>query len=319
MPGLRTHYDNLQVARKAAPEVIAAAYRSLSLKYHPDRNPGDAKCERIMRIVNNSYAVLSDPAQRRAHDLWIAKMEALGTQDTPQASESSAQPEPFFLQRPSPPLAMILIWFLIGGGVLAFFFWPLGTPKASGLPPYDATRTASEPPPVSELTNEIDPDVLPPENMTPVASEPTQDVPAAQPAYARPTTAPNGSPWPESAGYVIGYPRLASGGLSRLTIDNTASASDVFVKLVVIEPDATRPVRHLFIPANSLFVVEKLAPGDYDLRYMNLNDGSLLRSESFTLKEEAEAGGMRFSKASFTLYKVANGNTHTFPLLPSEF
>ena len=71
MAKFRTHYDNLQVARSASPEV----YRSLSLKYHPDRNGGDATFAEIMRIINASYGVLSDPAKRQAHDSWIQQKE----------------------------------------------------------------------------------------------------------------------------------------------------------------------------------------------------------------------------------------------------
>lgn len=60
---LRTHYDNLKVARDAPVEVIRAAYRTLSQKYHPDRNDGDPRAARIMVLLNKSYAVLSDPQE----------------------------------------------------------------------------------------------------------------------------------------------------------------------------------------------------------------------------------------------------------------
>ena len=76
MPKVRTHYDNLKVARDAPPEVIRAAYKSLSQKYHPDRNPGDPKASRTMTIINAAYRVLSDPDLRRKHDEWIRKVEA---------------------------------------------------------------------------------------------------------------------------------------------------------------------------------------------------------------------------------------------------
>jgi len=79
MSGLRTHYDNLKVAENAPPEVIEAAYRSLIFKYHPDRNPGNRKCEEITRILNQAYAVLSDSAKRREHDAWIAQNKASAT------------------------------------------------------------------------------------------------------------------------------------------------------------------------------------------------------------------------------------------------
>ena len=73
---MRTHYDNLQVARNASPEVIKGAYKYLSQKWHPDKHPSDqAKAERISTIINEAYAVLSDPAARKAHDEWIALQE----------------------------------------------------------------------------------------------------------------------------------------------------------------------------------------------------------------------------------------------------
>lgn len=78
MARIHTHYDNLKVARNAPQEVIRAAYKSLSQKYHPDRNGGSAAANRIIQIINASYEALSDPAKRREHDEWIARMEAEG-------------------------------------------------------------------------------------------------------------------------------------------------------------------------------------------------------------------------------------------------
>jgi len=68
----RTHYDNLQVSRDASRAVIQAAYRALAQRYHPDKWPeGREAAERIMRIINEAYEVLSDPEKRREHDRWI--------------------------------------------------------------------------------------------------------------------------------------------------------------------------------------------------------------------------------------------------------
>ncbi|SNS33340.1 DnaJ domain-containing protein [Noviherbaspirillum humi] len=76
MAQVHTHYDNLKVARDAPPEVIRAAYKTLSQKYHPDRNPGNAEAIRIIQIINSAYEVLSDPVKRQEHDAWIARTEA---------------------------------------------------------------------------------------------------------------------------------------------------------------------------------------------------------------------------------------------------
>ena len=90
MPKVRTHYDNLKVARDAPPEVIRAAYKSLSQKYHPDRNSGDPNASRTMAIINAAYRVLSDPDLRKRHDEWIRNIEA----------EAPAKPRPV---SPPPP------------------------------------------------------------------------------------------------------------------------------------------------------------------------------------------------------------------------
>ena len=72
---IHSHYDNLKVSRDAPQEVIRAAYKTLSQKYHPDRRIDDPDAERVMKIINASYAVLSDPVQRKEHDEWLARKE----------------------------------------------------------------------------------------------------------------------------------------------------------------------------------------------------------------------------------------------------
>jgi DnaJ-class molecular chaperone len=73
MKKIRTHYDNLQVVETASLEVIKGAYKYLSQRWHPDKNPDQREqAEQITRIINDAYAVLSDPARRKAHDEWIA-------------------------------------------------------------------------------------------------------------------------------------------------------------------------------------------------------------------------------------------------------
>jgi DnaJ domain len=72
---LRTHYDSLKIARDAPIEVVRAAYRVLSIKHHPDRNPGDPEAAHTMAVLNAAYAVLSDPEKRREHDEWIRHLE----------------------------------------------------------------------------------------------------------------------------------------------------------------------------------------------------------------------------------------------------
>lgn len=96
MAKVRTHYDNLKVARNAPLEVIRAAYKVLCQKHHPDRNNDNPDSTRIMKIINEAYEVLSDPIKREAHDQWIASQEKLhcgGSYDQQKAQEQAAQEE----------------------------------------------------------------------------------------------------------------------------------------------------------------------------------------------------------------------------------
>jgi hypothetical protein len=63
----KDYYAILQVHPRAEPEVIEAAYRRLSRKYHPDVS-GEADAGQRMREFNEAFEVLSDPARRRAYD-----------------------------------------------------------------------------------------------------------------------------------------------------------------------------------------------------------------------------------------------------------
>ncbi len=60
-------YKILQVDPEAEDEVIAAAYRRLARKYHPDTASGVENLGR-MEAINAAWEVLGDPARRAAHD-----------------------------------------------------------------------------------------------------------------------------------------------------------------------------------------------------------------------------------------------------------
>ncbi|MFY7835778.1 MAG: J domain-containing protein [Novosphingobium sp.] len=156
MKRVRTHYDNLQVARNADPSVIAAAYRSLSFKHHPDRTKGGGRSEDIMRILNQSYAVLSDPTQRLAHDQWIEKMEAkgrAGQQDIPPSSQARAgagqQPDEDAASGISRPMAKMAEFAkrakvpLVILGIASIAAFVFSEPQPSGLPRYEAAGPAN--------------------------------------------------------------------------------------------------------------------------------------------------------------------------------
>lgn len=64
----RDCYEILGVARTASPEEMKRAYRKLALKYHPDKNPGDATAEASFKELAEAYDIVSNPEKRAAYD-----------------------------------------------------------------------------------------------------------------------------------------------------------------------------------------------------------------------------------------------------------
>jgi curved DNA-binding protein CbpA len=69
---MATYYDILKVSRRTAPVGLRNSYRRLAQKYHPDKLPGNADAERVMAMLNEAYAVLSDPERRAEYDRRIS-------------------------------------------------------------------------------------------------------------------------------------------------------------------------------------------------------------------------------------------------------
>jgi DnaJ-class molecular chaperone len=61
-------YKVLGVSPDADAKAIKNAFRTLALKYHPDRNQDNAEASEKMKQINEAYAVLSDPAKRSQYD-----------------------------------------------------------------------------------------------------------------------------------------------------------------------------------------------------------------------------------------------------------
>ncbi|XUU59980.1 molecular chaperone DnaJ [Erythrobacter sp. HA6-11] len=61
-------YQLLEVSRDADGGTIKSAYRKMAMRFHPDRNPGDAEAEAKFKAINAAYDCLKDPQKRAAYD-----------------------------------------------------------------------------------------------------------------------------------------------------------------------------------------------------------------------------------------------------------
>jgi molecular chaperone DnaJ len=70
MAGKRDYYDVLEISRDADGEAITRAYRKLAMRFHPDRNPGNAEAEVRFKEVTEAHEILTDPEKRRVYDRY---------------------------------------------------------------------------------------------------------------------------------------------------------------------------------------------------------------------------------------------------------
>ena len=66
----RNYYDVLGIEKTATPEEIKKAYRTLAVKYHPDKNPDDESAEDKFKEIAEAYEVLKDPTKKKNYDMF---------------------------------------------------------------------------------------------------------------------------------------------------------------------------------------------------------------------------------------------------------
>ena len=68
----RDYYEVLGVPKNASDDEIKKAYRKLAMKYHPDRNQGDAAASAEVKFkeAKEAYEMLSDPQKKAAYDQY---------------------------------------------------------------------------------------------------------------------------------------------------------------------------------------------------------------------------------------------------------
>jgi DnaJ-class molecular chaperone len=62
------YYAILGVGKTADDKEIKSAFRKLAMKWHPDKNPGNAEAEKKFKEINEAYETLKDPNKRAEYD-----------------------------------------------------------------------------------------------------------------------------------------------------------------------------------------------------------------------------------------------------------
>jgi hypothetical protein len=309
---VHTHYDNLKVARGAPPEVIRAAYKALSQKYHPDKNPGDIKAARIMAILNSAYGTLADPQRRKEHDEWITaeeweidwlesthQDEAKDRHLNDQADAQWAREDVKLMSyRPSrDPKWWVILIACVGigwsGAVLMqkepdFIAMVLShttkadqTAKAKLAPESDATAHY-QPLALSAAPSQPESKIVAVSQIQ-VPSFKTACDAAAPP---RAPTAPNGESWPAKTGYIDGYRVQNMGGYTQIIVDNSNNGVDIYVRLFDIEKN--HAVRHVLVFAHEKFTMEQLNAGNYEVRYDALGVSDLQKAQCMAFQAHGQ-------------------------------
>jgi len=306
MSKVRTHYDNLKVARDAPIEVIVAAYKSLSKKYHPDINDSE-DAARIFKIINSAYEVLSDNSKRREHDIWIVAqereqgarfVECEVVHPSKVGKWPANSPRNYIgIIKDKMPKKITLLLAVIAGSIIVVL---IGNTSI-----FKKKEEAPAPQPYS-VPNTAQPYI--PQGYTPVQDN--QNPVAA----GRPVKIPEIRT--DHTGYVQGSPIRFRNGYASITVDNTGNDSAVLVKLFNIDFNST--ACYFTILAKDRFTVTNLNRGNYDVKYTFYKKG-FSRSEPFYLKEIHNDDGVQYSNITMTLYKVIDGNMRTTDISEDEF
>ena len=88
-----SHYTILNLSRTASESDIKKQFRKLAVQYHPDKNPGNAAAEAMMKKINAAYSILGDSVARKKYDqeLDYASRPAQSHQNSSGSGRQSGQ------------------------------------------------------------------------------------------------------------------------------------------------------------------------------------------------------------------------------------
>ena len=108
-------YQILGVDGGADMKTIKKAYRSKSLQFHPDKNPGDKHAENMFMNIAKAYEALTDPVAQENYKLY-------GNPDGKQSLEVSIGLPTFLLDRANRNLVLVL-YLIIMVGLIPYAVW----------------------------------------------------------------------------------------------------------------------------------------------------------------------------------------------------
>lgn len=82
----KDYYRILGVSQQASASELKSAYRAMSIKWHPDRNPG-VDVTSIMQDINEAYAILKDESKRCRYDEEYSKFIMQSHEQSPRGRE----------------------------------------------------------------------------------------------------------------------------------------------------------------------------------------------------------------------------------------